>query len=423
MSKKNNDGIDKEVLEDDKTTKVSKATKGDTSVNADATLDNAEESNTDCQTPAATSNYNQAPVASPVYNQVPQVPVNMPGYNQNYQPAPGAPAYNQGYQVPVNTTGYNQNYQPAPGAPAYNQGYQVPVNTPSYNQAQTSTPVYNQTPASNSAENKKDNFLFKTIMIILSVFLGIAILGFAGCASCAMFIGQVGDFSIRGPETEVPESSLPPIPFGGDGYKEAVPGNSKESLSLEDLLEYSSQFDNMTLNGKTSAGGYYIGKPSDEATPSLGAGEYFFEGSNDRENTLQVFSKDPSSDNFNLAYSMSFYGNYMASLKDNEFIIYEPSNSISTMYALKDEPFETSEPYPSGLYRVGVDIEAGTYSIIGNEKLQNNGMPMGAYVYSSLDFANPKTTISEHELSNVAQEITVQDGQYLEIYKGTATKL
>ena len=362
---------------------------------------------------------NQAALDSPTCDQpAPAAPV----YNQAYQPAQGAPVYNQGYQPAPAAPVYNQGYQPAPGAPAYNQ---FPAGTPTYNQAPYGAPVYNQPPLATSTGKKKDSFLFRTVMIILSVFLGVAILGFAGCASCAMFIGQVDDFAVRGPETYVPESDLPIIPFDGDDYKEAVPGDAKESFSLEELLAYSSQLENITLNGKTSAGGYYIGTPSDSTTPMLEVGEYFFEGSNDDENELTVFSKEAGSNHYTVAYSMSFYGNFMTDLKDGEFLIYEPSNSISTMYPLKKEAFkvESENPYISGLYRVGIDIPAGTYSITGDTRIDDDDMPMGAYVYESLDFVDPKNTVSEHLLSKVAKEVTVEDGQYLEIYKGIATKL
>ena len=91
------------------------------------------------------------------------------------------------------------------------------------------------------------------------------------------------------------------------------------------------------------------------------------------------------------------------------------------LYPASDAAFEPAAPYRSGLYRVGEDIPAGTYTVtIEPEAAAEADNECGAFVMRDLAFGSGSITDEKYVVRGGSQTVTVKDGDWLELYAATA---
>ena len=107
--------------------------------------------------------------------------------------------------------------------------------------------------------------------------------------------------------------------------------------------------------GKAAPGVYVVGRDIDE-------GLYFLQGNPSTESECYLF--DPEGfGTYNMDAAVTYTGNYFADLEDGQVVVFMPSSTSMLMIPADQADFQPQAPYASGLYRVGQDIPAGTYTI------------------------------------------------------------
>ena len=191
--------------------------------------------------------------------------------------------------------------------------------------------------------------------------------------------------------------------------------------SFDDLLDY---FDveegEITASGSFARGAYRVGG-EDGIAPGL----YYLEGSQSGVSNFYVFHDDDDNaddPNYRTRISVEYFGNYYTQLEDGDAIVFVPFSPSSTMHIASDQPMDVVPPYQSGCYRVGIDIPAGTYTITCDaEAARETDSEAGAYVMSDLDFNEDSIVESAYIIKGGRQTITVEAGEYLELFAAIAT--
>ena len=99
-----------------------------------------------------------------------------------------------------------------------------------------------------------------------------------------------------------------------------------------------------------------------------------------------------------------------------------PSAKSMLMIPADQADFQPQTPYASGLYRVGQDIPAGTYTItVSPDAPHNASQDYAAYVMKDLDFDDDSIIDSKPLLRGSTQTVTVEDGEWLELFGTIAT--
>lgn len=317
------------------------------------------------------------------YGQAPQQP-------QPQQPYYGAPQppYGQAPQQP-----YGQ--QPYGAAPQPPYGYPV-------------QPPYPAAPA----QPKKKVWPWVLTGCLLVFLLGIG--GCVGCVSCAMMIDPNYNGSLDPYYDDEYDGLYDPF---SDDYGYTYPyGNSNgaDSRSYEAIKEAVGDLPNEIVDGKCSPGVYRVGAGQD-----IEPGRYFFEGSMGEEGYFTVF--DGSSDGYDIESAVTYFGNYFADLEEGDLVVFMGAGD-DRMYLADKADFKPEAPYDSGLYRVGTDIPAGTYTITAqDEAAAATTQDSAAYVMKSIDFDDDPVTDTKYVLKGGSQTVTVKDGEWLELFAATAT--
>ena len=166
--------------------------------------------------------------------------------------------------------------------------------------------------------------------------------------------------------------------------------------------------------GKAAPGVYVVGRDIDE-------GLYFLQGNPSTESECYLF--DPEGfGTYNMDAAVTYTGNYFADLEDGQVVVFMPSSASMLMIPADQADFQPQAPYASGLYRVGQDIPAGTYTItVSPDAPRNASQDYAAYVMKDLDFDDDSITDSKPLLRGSTQTITVEDGEWLELFGTIAT--
>ena len=107
-----------------------------------------------------------------------------------------------------------------------------------------------------------------------------------------------------------------------------------------------------------------------------------------------------------------YFGNYLTELDRGDVIAFLPGDDSLHMYPVAKAAFSPEAPYRSGLYRVGTDIPAGTYTItVQEDAAAHTSNDSGAFVMKDLDFDDDSITDTKYVIAGGSQTVTVQDGR------------
>lgn len=196
-------------------------------------------------------------------------------------------------------------------------------------------------------------------------------------------------------------------------------------FTFDDLLEDERMAEGHAVEGGFSAGAYRVG-----AHEALAPGIYRAAGSQEDTGSLVVYEPAEEEGLYQLKYPLSYLGFALAELEEGDAIFFDPPNEADLLSPAPEGAEALEAPYASGLYRVGIDIPAGTYTIT-QEEASAAVLARTAYVSPEvLVYAN-LTFTDDYELAREALqpledgpqtvEVTVEDGQFLELYGCTAT--
>ena len=236
------------------------------------------------------------------------------------------------------------------------------------------------------------------------------LLGLGGCVGCAT-ISMVTD-SLHTRSDSIHSYDYDD-PYGYDPA-DAPDSDAYGRFTLGDIQDAAANLPNQVQDGKATAGVYVVGRDID-------AGEYFLQGSPSVESEFYLFDPEGSG-TFSLDCAVSYTGNYFAELENGEVIAFMPKIDDALMLPSNEADFRPQQPYQSGLYRVGTDIPAGTYTVTVSPNAPHDAsQDYAAYVMQDLDFDDDSITDSVYLLRGSTQTITVNDGDWLELFGTVAT--
>lgn len=247
------------------------------------------------------------------------------------------------------------------------------------------------------------------------IFLGCALAFLMGLGGCVGFatVGMVAD-SLHSRADDVHSYDFDDLPYGYD--PDDLPDSDYYGgFTLSDIKEAAGDLPcDIDDEGKATAGVYVVGRDIDE-------GLYFLQGNPSTEAEFYLFSPEGSG-TYSMSAAVTYTGNYFADLENGQVIAFIPSAKSMLMIPADQADFQPQAPYASGLYRVGQDIPAGTYSIaVSPDAPRNASQDYAAYVMKDLDFDDDSITDSKPLLRGSTQTITVENGEWLELFGTTAT--
>lgn len=339
------------------------------------------------------------------------------GYDSRQQPAPPAsgapvpppPPGQQPYppQQPYGSSPYGQ----TPQQPYYGQAPQQPYAQQQYGAAPQPPAGYAGQPYPNAQEPKKKVWPWVLAGCLLVFLLGIG--GCVGCVSCAVIASNdyYDSYEYGHPYDDYDYDYSYNYPYGdSDGW------GLSGYLSYEEIKEAAGSLPNDIAGGKCSSGVYRVGNGQD-----IQPGRYFLEGSMDEVGYFSVFDGSDSSNSYSLDTAVSYMGNYFIDLEEDDLVVFMGAGD-DRMYPVADADFKPEAPYNSGLYRVGTDIPAGTYTVtVQDEAASASDEDSAAYVMKDIDFDSDSITDTKYVLKGGSQTITVRDGDWLELFAATAT--
>lgn len=284
-------------------------------------------------------------------------------------------------------------------------GYAVPPQAP-YAQPSYGAP---QSPANPYAAAPKP--AKKWPWILLGCALAF-LMGLGGCVGFAT-VGMVAD-SLHSRADGVHSYDFDDLPYGND--PDDLPDSDYYGgFTLSDIKEAAGDLPcDIDDEGKATAGVYVVGRDIDE-------GLYFLQGNPSTEAEFYLFSPEGSG-TYSMSAAVTYTGNYFADLERGQVIAFMPSAKSMLMIPADQADFQPQAPYASGLYRVGQDIPAGTYTItVSPDAPHNASQDYAAYVMKDLDFDDDSITDSKPLLRGSTQTVTVEDGEWLELFGTIAT--
>lgn len=247
------------------------------------------------------------------------------------------------------------------------------------------------------------------------VLLGCALAFLMGLGGCVGFatVGMVAD-SLHSRADGVHSFDFDDLPYGYDP-DELPDSDYYGGFTLSDIKEAAGDLPcDIDDEGKAAQGVYVVGRDIDE-------GLYFLQGNPSTESECYLF--DPEGfGTYNMDAAVTYTGNYFADLEDGQVVVFMPNSTSMLMIPADQADFQPQAPYASGLYRVGQDIPAGTYTItVSPDAPRNASQDYAAYVMKDLDFDDDSITDSKPLLRGSTQTITVENGEWLELFGTIAT--
>lgn len=249
------------------------------------------------------------------------------------------------------------------------------------------------------------------------VLLGCALAFLMGLGGCVGFatVGMVAD-SLHSRADGVHSYDFDDLPYGYD--PDDLPDSDYYGgFTLSDIKEAAGDLPcDIDDEGKATAGVYVVGRDIDE-------GLYFLQGNPSTEAEFYLFSPEGSG-TYSMSAAVTYTGNYFADLENGQVIAFMPSAKSMLMIPADQADFQPQAPYASGLYRVGQDIPAGTYTItVSPDAPHNASQDYAAYVMKDLDFDDDSIIDSKPLLRGSTQTVTVEDGEWLELFGTIATPI
>lgn len=255
--------------------------------------------------------------------------------------------------------------------------------------------------------------------------LVVFVLGIGGCVSCTAVATVVAAHEYRNTHPYYDGSNGRGYDYGrdfgygngnenGNGYGNgALPPSN--SLTLDDIQNSFGAKPGTVVDGRCQAGLYEVGADK-EVKPGL----YFFEGSQKSDGNFYVFQKTEPG-RYAVKFGVNYFGNYFADLKAGDAVVFKPEGG-ERFYPTSLADFKPQPPYQSGLYRVGTDMPAGTYTIdVNDQAVVKTGSDCAAFVMKDLTFGDGSITDTKYVMRGSSRTVTVKDGDYLELYATTAT--
>ena len=247
------------------------------------------------------------------------------------------------------------------------------------------------------------------------VLLGCALAFLMGLGGCVGFatVGMVAD-SLHSRADGVHSFDFDNLPYGYDP-DELPDSDYYGGFTLSDIKEAAGDLPcDIDDEGKATPGVYVVGRDIDE-------GLYFLQGNPSTEAEFYLFTPEGSG-TYSMSAAVTYTGNYFADLENGQVVVFMPSAKSMLMIPADQADFQPQAPYASGLYRVGRDIPAGTYTItVSTDAPHNASQDYAAYVMKDLDFDDGSITDSKPLLRGGTQTITVEDGEWLELFGTIAT--
>lgn len=334
-------------------------------------------------------------------------------------PLPGQQPYPP--QQPYGSSPYGQ----APQQPYYGQAPQQPYVQPPYGAAPQPPVGYAGQPYPSEQKPKKKVWPWVLTGCLLVFLLGIG--GCVGCVSCAMTLDSryngsfdpYYDDGYDGPYDPFSDDYSYNYPYDDDydyPYDDSDGWDTLGYYSYEDIKKAAGDLPGTIADGKCSPGVYRVGNGGD-----IQPGRYFLEGSMNEVGYFSVFDGSGSSKGYEMETAVSYMGNYFVDLDEGDLIVFMGADS-SRMYPIAVADFKPEAPYNSGLYRVGTDIPAGTYTVtVQDEAASVADEDSAAYVMKDIDFDDDSITDTKYVLKGGTQTITVRNGDWLELFAATAT--
>lgn len=336
------------------------------------------------QTAPAAAPGGASPSANPA-TPSPEQPQANPQAQTPYPSGPGfAPQQPYTAQVPPQPP-YGMPYQAMPGQPNAAYGYAVP-----------------------QKQGKKWPWI---VLACVLAFL----MGLGGCVGCAT-VNAVTD-SLHGRVDGIHSRDFDDLPYGSDDPDNLPDSDTYGGFTLSDIRDSAGDLPNIVGDDdQASAGVYVVGRDID-------AGRYFLAGKPSTESEFYLFEPEGSG-TYSLKTAVTYTGNYFADLEDGEVIAFLPKLDDALMQPADQVDFSPKAPYDGGLYRVGDDIPAGTYNItVSPDAPKQASQPYAAYIMRDLDFGDNSIADSVEVMRGGTQTITVEEGDWLELFGATATPM
>ena len=125
---------------------------------------------------------------------------------------------------------------------------------------------------------------------------------------------------------------------------------------------------------------------------------------------------------FELEDSIVYFGNYFIELEAGDLLVFVSNDDSLKGYLAASASVNVQAPYDCGLYRVGTDIPAGTYTITVSEPAADvASMECAAYTMKDIEWNDDSITNEAYVVLGGSQTVTVQNGDWLELYATIAT--
>lgn len=259
---------------------------------------------------------------------------------------------------------------------------------------------------------------------VLGGCLLVLVLGFGGCAGCVAYnVITNGVFQDSSNDQGYNDPYGSNRGYGyGYGYGDNSGNGSGDSSGTQAQVYTRSEIESLVnsqygistsapKNNRCVPGIYEVGKGK-----GIEPGLYYLEGSQTEESNYLIFNRMGTSDNYTLDDSVVYLGHYFAEFSEGDIVAFAGAEG-TYMCPASDEPLGVSAPYENGVYRVGIDVPAGTYRVTalagaGDEASQESA----AYVMKDLYFNDDSILDTKYVIAGSMQFITVEDGQYVELF-------
>lgn len=294
-------------------------------------------------------------------------------------------------------------------APPPNQDPVIPA--PAYAPQQQSMPPAPQPP---KKSNKKIIGIVIAIVVVVLLCLSIG-----GCAAYnalkSMTAASNAEYSLQLPESpSIPND--PSASLSNESLRLAFGLSGNASLTTEELNTIQSDYFSSESklpddDGEYDQGVYFVGS-------DIPAGSYWFEGDNKEISYFYLLQPSSTTEGaYDVVHINSYYGHNLMDVKDGEVLILANDEDMIPLSAM-DETF--SNPYQSGVYRVGIDIPAGTYQL----KLGQADDYSACYVMQDLNFTDDSYLFEGYYIEgDQPDEIVLEEGTYVELYNMSMTSL
>lgn len=174
-------------------------------------------------------------------------------------------------------------------------------------------------------------------------------------------------------------------------------------------------FDDADHSGQAMPSGVYI------VGETINAGTYWFEGEDAELSSFYLLQPTDDGKGYNVALLNDYYGHNLMELKNGEVLILDNDEGMRHIDPIAPLDNGFKAPYSSGVYRVGVDVPAGSYRL---------GIGSGAddfsaiYIMSDLEYTDGSYLYeAQYVEGDRPDEVTLEEGTYVELYNMTMSPI